>query len=151
MTSEPTIASESDFQSAVLSALRGRLECSAKDGGRCTVLEPFGLDVAILVKSPSGTTLRLVEFKAYAGQRLDSVGFGDRKGEGPQVDLLILPDSFVRSLDPLIRWCFGERRYADLTLPRSVITCLDAKQAAGDRSGEASRTTSTSSAPSPID
>lgn len=130
MTSEPTMSSEDDFQSAVLSVLRLRLEAHAQTGVQYAILEPFGLDAAILIKSPSDTAVRLIEFKAYSGQRPGGIGFGNQKGEGPQVDLLMLSDSLLSSLGRSVRWCL-----ADLTRPHgqrrySVITCAEAKHAA---------------------
>ena len=130
MTPEPGISSEAGFQAAVLSALRLRLESRDSPIVKYSMLEKFGLDVAILVQSQVNTTLRFIEFKAYAGQRSGGVGFGDQRGRGPQVDLLMSPDSVLASLDRSVRWCF-----ADLTRPHgqrrySVITCAEAKHAA---------------------
>lgn len=130
LTPEPTISSESEFQSSVLSALRSRLETQGRADLQYAVLERFGLDTAILVSCRLSTVIRFVEFKAYAGQRPGGVGFGSPKGEGPQVDLLMLPDALLTALNPSVRWCF-----ADLTLPAgtsrySPITCAEAKQAA---------------------
>lgn len=129
-TAEPTITSESDFQSAVLSLVRSRLEDHAHAEIRHAILERFALDAAILVTSPRGTGLRLIEFKVYTAQRPGGVGFGTSTGESPQVDLLMLPNSLLAALNPSVRWCF-----ADLTLPAgtsrySSITCAEAKQAA---------------------
>ncbi len=81
MTPEATIPSEDDFQSAVVSALRLRLEAHVQSGVQYAILEPFGLDAAILVKSPLDTALRLIEFKAYAGQRPGGIGFGNQEGK----------------------------------------------------------------------
>lgn len=130
MTPEPKMSSEGDFQSAVLSALKHRWERRSQGNVSCVVLQPFGLDVAILVTSLLGTAFRFIEFKVYTAQRPGGVGFGDQRGDGPQVDLLMLPDPLLTSLDPNVRWCFadltlreGQRRY-------SAITCVEAKQAA---------------------
>lgn len=130
MSSDPPLSSEAQFQSAALSAIRAALGVSAHSGLRCEIIAPFGLDAAILIQARAGVRIHLLEFKAYKGQRQGGVGFGSPKGEGPQVELLMLPDSLLSQLDRTIRWCF-----ADLTVPPgapryAVITSAEAKHAA---------------------
>lgn len=87
------------------------------------------------MQSPVETAFRFIEFKAYAGQRPGGIGFGDQKGRGPQVDLLMLPDALLVSLASTVTWCF-----ADLTIPKgqrrySAISCAEAKHAAMGKIG----------------
>ena len=53
------------------------------------VIERFGLDVAVWVGVPPSVLHKLLELKVFLGARPGGVGFGNRRGEGPQVDLLI--------------------------------------------------------------
>lgn len=130
MTAEPQLKSEETFQAASLAALRERLDGELATAFHYAIIEPFGLDAAVIVRSGTKTGLRLIEFKAFAGQRPSGVGFGNRRGEGPQVDLLALPDALLAVVDPWVRWCF-----ADLSQPRgearySVITSVEARTCA---------------------
>ncbi|MBI2524440.1 MAG: hypothetical protein HYY95_25310 [Candidatus Rokubacteria bacterium] len=79
-TVDPAVASEADFQAATVSGIRLRLEASAAGPLRYAILEPFALDVGVLVAPSPGTPLRLIEFKAFAGHRAGGIGFGDRNG-----------------------------------------------------------------------
>ena len=68
-----------------------------------------------------------VEVKSYGGKRQGGVGFGNGRGEGPQVDLLVGDASAL--FDSYIRWAF-----VDATQPVGVdryafLTCSDARAA----------------------
>ena len=71
----------------------------------------------------------MIEAKAYNAQRHSGVGFGNGRGEGPQVDLLHSNQSALRLLDQSVRWvladatCLGASRYA-------CFDCTAASQAA---------------------
>jgi len=115
---DPELSNERDFQRAAIFELQAQKWIN---GEMPHVIEPFGLDAAVFITTEEVVGLKLLEFKAFAGHRPGGVGFGDRRGEGPQVDLLCLPEEALRKLSALIRWCFadltklrGDRRYAIL-------------------------------------
>jgi hypothetical protein len=130
MLGDPQIASEKEFQEAVVAQIHSRLDRRAKDDLRYAVIEPFGLDMGVFIFLGGTLVLRLVEFKAFTGQRMGGVGFGNRRGDGPQVDLLLLPDDLLVSLGPYVRWCFADLTRGQGTKRYSLITSSTAKQAA---------------------
>lgn len=145
--SEPSITSEEGFQKAVLEEVRHRL--AACDVRCVALLESFGLDAALLLRSPSCTTeLRLIEFKVFNAQRPGGIGFGNGSGRGPQVDLLLIPEADLALFDGRARWCF-----ADLTTPPDPATACFRPWRPSARSwvvsGRASRTTFGSRTSSP--
>ena len=80
----------------------------------------FGLDIAVFLEDVGSPQPLFVEVKSYRGKSQGGVGFGNGRGEGPQVDLLIGDASALFDLH--IRWAFvdatqpvGADRYAFLT------------------------------------
>jgi hypothetical protein len=71
------------------------------------LLENFGLDIAAFVRREEKRYARFIEVKAFVGSRAGGVGFGNRKGEGSQVDLLLHQPSELKVVDPLICWVLG--------------------------------------------
>ena len=97
---EPTeVYPEEIFQRVVVSVCRAILTDA---GEPFEILEGFGLDVAVF----SGNKVRFFEIKAFAGQRIGGVGFGNRHGKGAQVDLLLCNDKNLFLFDTTIRWLF---------------------------------------------
>jgi hypothetical protein len=94
LTLEPVeVYPEATFQRTIVSVVKEILN----DAGRSfVVLEGFGLDVATFLESK----VRFFEVKAFGGQRPGSVGFGDRAGQGKQVDLLLCEDKSLPLLTP---------------------------------------------------
>ncbi len=125
---EPQLSQgESDLQRSVASYCRQQLEQARRSH---LVVDKFGLDIAIWVFGADVTVAKFVELKVFAGARQGGVGFGNGRGEGPQVDLLIQDDAHLVLLDPSIRWIV-----ADATRPHgsnrfSFVTSLEAKNAA---------------------
>jgi hypothetical protein len=78
-----------------------------------SVFRHFGLDLTVFVDVGSHTAVRMVEVKAYNGQREGGVGFGNGRGEGAQVDVLSRDDATMRLLDRSVRWAL-----ADATRPQ---------------------------------
>src|SRR4051812_35621065 len=76
---------EAAFQSAVVSVVEDVLRAENR---RFALMERFGLDVAVFLDA-SPATVRLLEVKAFNAQRMGGVGFGNGRGIGPQVDLLL--------------------------------------------------------------
>ena len=125
---EPTVVyPEGRFQEAVAAAIEDTLTAA---GRRFLVLQRFGLDIAVFMANQPQNVIRLFEVKSYNEQRPGGVGFGNRRGQGAQVDLLLCLDASLPLLDGMIRWV-----YADATLPPgspryALFTCAKAKAAA---------------------
>jgi hypothetical protein len=110
MIAEPTEPyPESVFEAAVIEAIREILADAKRE---YLLVQRFGLDVAVFIRTSTGVTVRLVEAKAYRGQRAGGVGFGNGRGEGPQVELLCCSEGSMALLSPVVRWII-----ADATLP----------------------------------
>jgi len=124
---EPTIvAPESVFEGTVIEAVRGILD----EAGRHFLLVPrFGLDFAVFLESPAGVSVRLVEVKSYSGQREGGVGFGNQRGEGPQVELLLFPDVTPSLLKPTVRWVLADATLAPGTARYACFDCATAQGA----------------------
>ena len=73
----------------------------------------FGLDIAVFPEDVGPPQPLFVEVKSYGGKRQGGVGFGNGRGEGPQVDLLVGDASAL--FDSYIRWAF-----VDATQPVGV-------------------------------
>ena len=109
---------EDTFQAAVVKELKKFLEEKKINGTleEYFILKNFGLDIAIFMKWSDGqVTARFFEFKAFVGSRPDGVGFGNQKGEGVQVDLLLLGNSQLSLANQFIRWIL-----VDGTRPRGL-------------------------------
>ena len=130
MLGDPRTDPEAAFEEAAIAGIRSRLDRRAGAGLRYDIIQRFGLDTIVLILSGERLELRLLEFKAYAGQRMGGVGFGNQRGRGPQVDLLMLPDDLLASLTPYVRWCFADLTRLEDERRYSVITCWEAKRAA---------------------
>ena len=123
-TPEPQIVyPEKEFEEAVVQEIKSLLA-----GEEHVLMRSFGLDVALFLK---GDRQRLLEFKSFGGQRMGGVGFGNKAGEGPQVDLLLQHESFLPLLDKGIRWVFanallprGEVRFALLTTTEARLAAM---------------------------
>lgn len=124
MIAEPTaVYPESAFEGAVIEAVR---EILAEAGRKHLLVQRFGLDVAVFIESSSGVGVRLVEAKAFGAQRAGGVGFGNGRGEGPQVELLCCAEGAIALLAPAVRWII-----ADATLPpgSARYACFDSETA----------------------
>lgn len=115
---------EKEFQTAVVTLLNNMLVAS---GQQFILLEDFGLDIAVFLTAESGVLARFIEVKAFSAQRIGGVGFGNNRGRGAQVDLLMSDDVCLPMLNGMIRWI-----YADSTRPRgsqryALFTCENAK------------------------
>lgn len=125
MREPSSVNTEAKFQSAIVAAIKHILN---RAGHKFVLLESFGLDIAVF--DTHTDSARFIEVKVFKNQRNGSVGFGNRYGQGPQVDLLMQQDELLKSLDQAIRWV-----YADATQPRGsrrycLFNCGEAKQAA---------------------
>lgn len=130
MVDEPDIAVLKHPEACLQRAFVAQICAGLRDRGVPFVLiESFGLDVAVFATPNGHDRAAFFELKAFVGQRAGGVGFGNRKGFGPQVDLLFdqiagthrEPDG-LRRLDRNIRWLLadgtrppGSARYAIFT------------------------------------
>lgn len=95
---------------------------------RTTIVPKFGLDFAFFCSDTCRTRVTFVEVKSYGGQRQGGIGFGNGKGEGPQVDIL-LSDS-IDLLDKCVRWAFADAT-RNVCSPRyALLNCTEAKAVA---------------------
>jgi len=108
---EPDIKQYSDpegvFRKSIIEALRNFLGQKKAEGTLIEyfILQNFGLDIAVFMKwSDNRSTVRFFELKAFVGSRQGGVGFGDSRGRGPQVDLLLLKNSQLDLANKFIRW-----------------------------------------------
>jgi hypothetical protein len=127
--SEPQIVyPEAEFQKALVALIKDVL---TEKKQKFALLERFGLDVAVFFKAPqTATAIRLLEVKSFGAQRMGGIGFGNGKGIGPQVDLIISGDESLCLFDDAVRWAL-----ADATLPLgtsryALFTCSTAREAA---------------------
>jgi hypothetical protein len=109
MHTDPDIAPdrpEDALRRAILKELEDFLAKKKSDGilEEYFILEDFGLDIAVFMKFNNQYAVRFFELKAFTGSRPAGVGFGNRKGQGSQVDLLLLGDSQLGLADQFIRW-----------------------------------------------
>jgi len=53
------------------------------------VFQELGFDIAVFIVRAGLPTVKFLELKVYRGQRRGGVGFGNQRGESPQVDNII--------------------------------------------------------------
>lgn len=121
---EPAVVyPESEFEKAL-----GPLFDAAIRGSTAAVVVPkFGLDFAVFIREQSRCRAVFVEAKAYGGQRQGGVGFGNGRGEGPQVEILLSGD--VAILDEYVRWAFVDATLPLGTARYALLDCSEAKAA----------------------
>src|SRR5579859_1349998 len=119
---------EERFQSAIVAVMRDVLNAS---GQKFVLLEGFGLDIAIFIATPYGSIARFIEVKAFGAQRMGGVGFGNGRGVGAQVDLLLTHDNCLSLLDPIVRWTYvdatreiGSKRYCLFTCEKAKVGAM---------------------------
>jgi hypothetical protein len=109
-------------------ALRMVIHIASTSGLACAIVPATGFDMAVQVIAPTPRTIH-IEVKSYGGQRQGGVGFGNGKGAGPQVDLLVDEEQAV-SRDDDVRWAFADATRA-FGVPRyALLSCSEARGAA---------------------
>jgi hypothetical protein len=113
---------EATLQLAIKSRISTMLDHEKVKGTLATyfILDSFGLDLAVALKRSNGRcSFKLLELKAFVGQRQGGVGIGNQQGQGSQIDLLLLNDEQLNVCDEFIRWIFvdgtmqkGKKRFA---------------------------------------
>ena len=121
--SEPTgVYPESEFERSLAPLIERALH-----GCRAVVVLKFGLDIAVFLEDVGPPQPLFVEVKSYGGKRQGGVGFGNGRGEGPQVDLLVGDASAL--FDSYIRWAFVDATQPVGTDRYAFLTCSDARAA----------------------
>ncbi len=100
------------------------------------LLEKFGFDIGMFINNKNIYYFKSFEIKAFVGQRMGGIGFGNQKGKGPQVDLLILPLEKLKFVRPMVRWIIGNGLFP-LGSPRYVF--LDSEKAKNSAMREVAR------------
>ena len=120
-----TVYPEAEFAAALIRVVAEALKATAG----AAVVPSFGLDMGIFLRFGAGTRAVFLEAKSYGAQRQGGVGFGNGRGEGPQVDLLLCSADQRAILDAHVRWAvadatrpLGSARYA-------LLTCSEARNA----------------------
>lgn len=109
-------------------ALRLLIHRIAESKVPCSIVPSGGFDIAIKVLSPEAPTVH-IEVKSYGAQRLGGMGFGNGKGNGPQVDLLI--DAVRATLqDRVVRWAFADATREPGSARYALLTCSEARAVA---------------------
>ena len=119
--SEPTgVYPESEFERSLAPLIERALH-----GCRAVVVPKFGLDIAVFLEDVGPPQPLFVEVKSYGGKRQGGVGFGNGRGEGPQVDLLVGDASAL--FDSYTRWAFVDATQPVGTDRYAFLTCSDAR------------------------
>jgi len=104
---ETGLRPEETFQAAIKEGVRLALDQLISNGtlGQYFILEKFGLDIAVFLRwQDNSVSAKFLEMKAFVGSRQGGVGFGNGKGEGPQVELLLLDSGKLGVADRFVRW-----------------------------------------------
>src|SRR5438045_2858388 len=119
---EPVVVyPEAEFEKALKPLFNAGLH-----GCRTAVVVPkFGLDFAVFVEDAGPARPVFVEAKAYNAQRPGGIGFGNGKGEGPQVEILLAEGSVV--LDQHVRWAFADATQPPATDRYALLNCSEAR------------------------
>ncbi len=118
---------EQSLQQALMTEIRSIL---AQAVSNFILLESFGLDIAVFVEKDGRSFVRMIEVKAFVGNRPGGIGIGNGRGKGSQIDLLIHSSKELKVVDSSIRWVLGVG-----TLPKgspryAIFTSVQAKDAA---------------------
>ncbi len=118
---------EERFEATLTQLVRLHLD---QAGVRYTLVPKFGLDIAVFFADSSGPTVRFIEAKSYGAQRAGGVGFGNGKGIGPQVEVLLCAEDRLPDFEPHIRWALVDATKPVGTPRYAFFSCSCAKGAA---------------------
>lgn len=121
-----SVAPESEFEAAVVEVIRDLLQEASCD---YLLVPRFGLDVALFLAGPSGAYARFIEAKVYNAGRAGGVGFGNGRGEGPQVELLLCAEGDQHLLDVAVRWVLADATRPAGSARYMLFDCRQARQA----------------------
>jgi hypothetical protein len=85
------------------------------------------LDIAAFFERDGRTHSVLLEVKAFGGQRQGGVGFGDSRGEGRQVDMLLCEDRLLGLFAQPVRWAFADATMDVGSARYGLFTCEEMK------------------------
>lgn len=121
---EPVVVyPETEFERALTPLFEAGLR-----GCQTAVMVPkFGLDFAVFIQDGSRPSSLFLEVKAYGGQRQGGVGFGNGRGEGPQVEILLSAECNV--LDQCVRWAFADATQMAGANRYAFLNCSEARAA----------------------
>lgn len=127
-TTEPSLTAGLDPESILKKAVAAEITSILEDRTRAGhllqffLLSRFGLDIGVFTRNVHSASVRFVELKAFAGARPGGVGFGNPRGEGVQIDLLMQDQRALLLADEFIRWVIwdatqtqGMKRFAVCT------------------------------------
>lgn len=124
---EPDIVyPEKQFESVIASLIQTTIQ----NENQSVIVSRFGLDLAVFIRRPTASRAVFIEAKSYSGQRQGGVGFGNGRGEGPQIDLLLLSNVQLELLDNHVRWAFADATLTLGTARYALLTCSEARNAA---------------------
>src|SRR3990172_2723411 len=101
-----------------------------KARARYTLVPKFGLDIAVFLIGSAGPNVRFIEAKSYGGQRMGGVGFGNGKGVGPQIDVLLCSEEQLAAFDAHVRWALVDATRPVAAARYAFFSCSCAKAAA---------------------
>jgi len=108
-TDEPELRSEKALCDGVLEEIKCILH-ALKLGGKVinyVILKEFGLDVAIFIKMPERFLFKCIELKVYKPSS-GRIGVGNQRGEGRQIDILLLNADELALLDVFCGWILAD-------------------------------------------
>jgi len=111
----------------------------SKAGAKFIIIEKFGFDIGIFIQHDGKEYARFIEIKAFVGSRAGGVGFGNSRGEGSQVDILIQPVDELTLLNASVLWLLGMDNLLKASPRYAVFSSVDAKKSS-DGYGTARKT-----------
>src|SRR6266704_3083458 len=128
MIAEPAvIAPEKVFEDAIVSLIHDILRAA---GRSYSIVPKFGLDIGMFISDDNGSYARFIEAKSYAAGRAGGVGFGNGRGEGAQVTMLLCPESELEVIDKTVRWVLADATRESGQARYAFFDCRTAKAAA---------------------
>ena len=128
-TDEPELQSEESLRNKVRREVESIL-CALKLDGKVTryvILEDFGLDLAAFIETSKHFLFKCIELKVYKPSS-GRIGVGNQRGEGRQVDILLLDADRLALLNIFCRWILADSS-RDIGTPRYVFcTSSDVKR-----------------------
>ena len=101
--------SEKDLQQAI----RNEIDCILKEEkskGKVlhyVIMESFGLDIAIFIDTKENKLFKCIEIKLYKPSSM-RIGVGNQRGEGRQIDILLLKNGELELIDKFCRWIIAD-------------------------------------------
>ena len=99
------VSEEKDFENYIDKAVNIILEECREKGviNNYYVFKQFGFDIAVFINRGNSVSVKFLELKFFKGNRNYGVGFGNKKSESHQVDVLLTDDA-TRFFNNFLRW-----------------------------------------------